>query len=200
MTTPTALGEREALKPCPFCGSKPRSQWFDATSEDDDCGYWGIDCCQAFAHEATKADAIAAWNTRPAAPPLAERDALADRLQALAAKATPDDWTPRNVFTSSFTARVSVLLINDDARLAEALFGNLPTILAALRSRGFAAGVEEAAAWHEGEAIKANDATKKWRRASEPWMIAEACRQEHERSAAAIRALAAPGGLREGGN
>jgi hypothetical protein len=57
---------REALKPCPFCGNQPRSRWFGATGEDDDSGYWGLECCQAFSHEDTEEDSARVWNTRAA--------------------------------------------------------------------------------------------------------------------------------------
>src|SRR5687768_4901639 len=57
---------REALKPCPFCGNQPKSRWFGATGEDDDSGYWGIECCQAFSHEDTEEDSARVWNTRAA--------------------------------------------------------------------------------------------------------------------------------------
>lgn len=53
-----------ALKPCPFCGGAPRSKWHGAAGEDDDSGYWGIDCCQAFAHADDEQSATRMWNTR----------------------------------------------------------------------------------------------------------------------------------------
>src|SRR5580704_8557587 len=53
---PTATGEaRKELLACPFCGSLPRSQWFASeTLGAEDCGYWGIDCCNAQSHADTE--------------------------------------------------------------------------------------------------------------------------------------------------
>ena len=67
-TTPAPV-EVTQLKPCPFCGTVPICDWRSASPiEGPDEGYWDITCCRAFAHEDTKAEAIAAWNTRHSAP------------------------------------------------------------------------------------------------------------------------------------
>jgi hypothetical protein len=53
------------LLPCPFCGKQPSSKWQGGSVPGaEDCAYWGIDCCNAFAHADDEADAAAAWNTR----------------------------------------------------------------------------------------------------------------------------------------
>jgi hypothetical protein len=52
------------LKPCPFCAKQPASQWFAACAPDEDCGYWGIDCCVVHIHEDNEADAVVKWNRR----------------------------------------------------------------------------------------------------------------------------------------
>lgn len=54
----------QALLPCPFCGEQPRSQWHPAPPPDDDCGYWGVECCAVAVHEDTERGAAAIWNTR----------------------------------------------------------------------------------------------------------------------------------------
>lgn len=57
------------MRDCPFCGNKPRSGWQGTGVPGmDDCGYWGIDCCNAFAHADTEAEALAQWNRRSDAP------------------------------------------------------------------------------------------------------------------------------------
>lgn len=59
------------LHPCPFCGKQPDSRWCGAGPAGDD-GYWGIDCCHAFAHADDEQEAAAQWNTRAqAAEPVA---------------------------------------------------------------------------------------------------------------------------------
>lgn len=53
------------MRECPFCGNQPRSGWQGTGVPGmDDCGYWGIDCCNAFAHADTEAEALAQWNRR----------------------------------------------------------------------------------------------------------------------------------------
>lgn len=59
------------LLACPFCGQMPRTKWHGAVGEDDDAGYWGIDCCVAHAHADTEADATFLWNNRRAPLPAA---------------------------------------------------------------------------------------------------------------------------------
>lgn len=78
--SPAPAGGEAMLKPCPFCGGQPTSKWYGASGEDDDSGYWGIecsgrDCRHAFAHEDSEAEAVAAWNKRaPVTPPPASGD------------------------------------------------------------------------------------------------------------------------------
>lgn len=66
--------ESEKLLPCPFCGKPPRSDWMSG-GESDDCGYWSVECCGAFAHEDSEEAAAKIWNTRasltPATKPVA---------------------------------------------------------------------------------------------------------------------------------
>ena len=60
MTNPT---QGIDLLPCPFCGKQPASNWFGAGLSEDD-GYWGIDCCNAHAHDDCEEGAARQWNTR----------------------------------------------------------------------------------------------------------------------------------------
>ena len=88
--THEAIEQREGLKPCPFCGKRPQS-WAD----DNHSTGWNIACygntaCPITEYEVwgkTKADAIAAWNTRHQSTTSLEeeRDALAKRVAALEA-------------------------------------------------------------------------------------------------------------------
>ena len=68
----------EALKPCPFCGGEAQVMCMDLDSIDEGWKVWGVWCVPdlhaeergGFQHGhfidncATKAEAIAAWNTR----------------------------------------------------------------------------------------------------------------------------------------
>jgi Lar family restriction alleviation protein len=90
--------EAAALLPCPFCGEEyaEMSHYTTASSPKEPAGYY-VECgyCSAAGppfevqgempdrHEYTKTEAIAAWNTRAAAPALMEEGA---RLALEAAK------------------------------------------------------------------------------------------------------------------
>jgi len=67
MSDPKFCCAQETLLPCPFCGKQPVSEWYSA-GESDDCGYWGIDCCGAFAYEDDEETAVKLWNTRADVP------------------------------------------------------------------------------------------------------------------------------------
>lgn len=70
----------EELKPCPFCGGKPQSRWYEVPESSE--GYWGIDCCHAFSHDADERCAAEAWNTRalPRTPQQEEVERLQEAL------------------------------------------------------------------------------------------------------------------------
>src|SRR5690606_5338008 len=71
------------LLPCPFCGKQPAARWISGSAPGmDDCGYYGIDCCRAHAHEDSEEEAVAAWNRRTPAPP-SQSDARAEALAQL---------------------------------------------------------------------------------------------------------------------
>lgn len=64
----------EELKPCPFCGEVPDPSRDETVFEADDIGGWLAGCCaQTWGN--TRAEAITAWNTRPA-PKASIPDAL----------------------------------------------------------------------------------------------------------------------------
>jgi len=76
--------EELGAKPCPFCGGTPELFGSDRSG-------WEVDCaaCNATGGGGeTKADAIAAWNRRPADP---LRDAAPDMLAALKAHVEAED-------------------------------------------------------------------------------------------------------------
>ena len=63
----------DKLKPCPFCGADASSEFFS-----NDGGGWSIFCDECHANSVTtpsKAEAIAAWNTR-ATPPAEPTDVM----------------------------------------------------------------------------------------------------------------------------
>lgn len=81
------------LLPCPFCGKQPRSEWFSG-GESDDCGYWDIGCCGAFAHEDDEETAIKLWNTRTPARP--DGEVVAWRPSSAASIHIPSPPPPSN--------------------------------------------------------------------------------------------------------
>ncbi len=62
---PQAEVSADGVLPCPFCGCAPKAGWQGTGVPGmDDCGYYGIDCCHAFAHADDEQEAVAAWNHR----------------------------------------------------------------------------------------------------------------------------------------
>lgn len=51
------------LKPCPFCGSKPKPYWDDDTTQSYYNERYNIVCC-CIISRVFKQEAIDAWNTR----------------------------------------------------------------------------------------------------------------------------------------
>lgn len=92
MTAAPSIKEALELKPCPFCSKQPQSRWHGATGEDDDSGYWGIDCCQAFSHGGSQEDAVEKWNTRATLSPSAgELSGISGELRDSVAEAIRGD-------------------------------------------------------------------------------------------------------------
>ena len=53
------------LKGCPFCGNKPRSQWYGCDVPGmEDCGMWETACCYTVIHKDTQEEAEEAWQAR----------------------------------------------------------------------------------------------------------------------------------------
>jgi len=73
------LCEELGAKPCPFCGGMPELFGSDRIG-------WEVDCaaCNATGGGGeTKADAVVAWNRRPADPPQDAAPALLEALEGL---------------------------------------------------------------------------------------------------------------------
>ena len=66
--------EGRALAPCPFCGGeRVTAIKYGGNRAEDDPKWWaGCTVCDAGIDHQTRAEAIAAWNTRPTAPAPAE--------------------------------------------------------------------------------------------------------------------------------
>lgn len=150
MTTIPTPPADAALAPCPWCGTEPNTS--ERTLHGGPC--WSVYCrshdCEvapAADFYETEAAAIAAWNRRPPAPP-SEGAALAERLEALAKKATPGPWRfdreDNDDGTITFDISGGEWLIAQaiddigprarrDFEFIVALRNNLPAILAALR-------------------------------------------------------------------
>lgn len=147
--------EPVALLPCP--SGHPAG----GRNNNNIYGTWWQQCSQCSWRTAgdTEAEAIAAWNqrTRPTAPASSE---LVERLEALAAKATPELWesqgTDRDgpeygtfIIGQNLGGLVGAALpwpteiedqdftrVEANADLIVALRNNLPAILTALRAQG----------------------------------------------------------------
>lgn len=166
---------------CPFCGVTPRET--DATNFPGTYEHpWEKKGCPLDGVQLVRSD----WAKRA---PASRPDPLAARLVELRAKATPAEWWARRVFKDGADVRepdrVSVILLNDDARLAETLFANLDAIIAALADRDrWRAGVEAARKIAQAEVDRHNTGSGF---DSHPAYVA-ACRIE-----SAIRALSEAG-------
>lgn len=59
------MTDTRELKACPFCGNKPRSQWYGCDVPGmEDCGMWETACCYTAIHKDTQEEAEAAWQAR----------------------------------------------------------------------------------------------------------------------------------------
>lgn len=85
--------EAAALLPCPFCGGKASADFAD-DAPGFEVGCFNPDCpAEPSIWKYTEAEAIAAWNTRAAAPALMEEGARLALEAAEYAFVAPGVWT-----------------------------------------------------------------------------------------------------------